>query len=113
MRREEMGEIYRRYLATTEVSCRDPFFVHVTHSHLQGGRLKSVRSLLVKKGIIESVTMADVSPEFADTKVARLKAHRLLKPYEEDRLGGEEGMEEEEEEEGDVGRCGGGEGSAA
>lgn len=79
------------------------------HSHPQGGRFKSVRSLLVKKGIIESVTMTDISPEFADTKLARLRAHRLLKPYEEDKLGGEEGMEEEEEEEGDVGRYGYGE----
>ena len=57
--------------------------------------------------------MTDVSPEFADTKLARLRAHRLLKPYEEDKLGGEEGMEEEEEEEeGDVGRYGYGEQSA-
>ena len=107
-----MGMNLQALLSYNRVSCRDSCLLHIMHKHPQGGRFKSVRSLLVKKGIIESVTMTDVSPEFADTKLARLRGHRLLKPYEEDKLGGEEGMEEEEEEEGDVGRCGDGEQSA-
>lgn len=66
--------------------------------------MKSVKSVLIKKGFIEVVTMGEVSPDFAQSpEVARLKAYRLLKPYEEDKLGGEEEMEEEEEK--DVGEC--------
>jgi len=60
--------------------------------------VKSVKSVLIKKGFIEVVTMGEVSADFAQPpEVARLKAYRLLKPYEEDKLGGEEEMEEEEE----------------
>lgn len=66
--------------------------------------MKSVKSVLIKKGFIEVVTMGEVSPDFAQSpEVARLKAYRLLKPYEEDKLGGEEEMEEEDEK--DVGEC--------
>ena len=67
--------------------------------------MKGVKSALLKKGFIEVVTMGEVSPDFAQPpEVARLKAYRLLKPYEADKLGGEEEMEEEEEEEKDVGK---------
>ena len=86
--------------------------VHVTYHviiHARQGtkKVKGIKAILVRRGLVRSVVMGEVAEEYAnDPEVAKVKCCQLIKPFTEIGGSSDEGEGDEDEEGEDEGEGG-------